>query len=175
MSHHSQRPLSTFSLCLSFIHLKFLLFYLFIASLIHASVQFLQDLKKYALYSLSVLDLCFLSVINFGAFLAIITPNISSVPFALSSPSGIPITHTLYLLKNCPVVLRCSILFLKLFFPLHSSLKSLRWSIMTLTDSCTTCVIYTYETMVGILHFCYNVFLFPAFPFDLFSVHLSPG
>lgn len=42
--------------------------------------------------------MCFLSVINFGAFLAIMTPNISSVPFALSS-SGIPITHALYLLK----------------------------------------------------------------------------
>ena len=70
---------------------KFVLFYLFIASLIHASVQFLQDLKKK--------NMCFLSVINFRASLAIMTPNISSVPFALSSPSGIPITHTLYLLK----------------------------------------------------------------------------
>lgn len=129
-------------------YFKFLLFYLFIASLIHASVQLLQDLKKkiyiYALNSLSVLDLCVLSVISFGAFLAIITPNISSVPFTLSSPAGTPITHTLYLLKLSHSS-KVFYSFLKLFFPLHSNLKNLHWSLMTLTDSCTSCHIYSWN------------------------------
>lgn len=68
----------------------------------------------------------------FGKFSAIISSNISSVLFSLSSPSDIP-KHTLDLLKlSYSSLIFCSFFFI--VFSLHFNLGSFYWYIFMLTD-----------------------------------------
>lgn len=57
-----------------------------------------------------------LSYINMGKFSVIIVSNIASVPFSVSSPSGIPIMYMIHLLFSCLTILGNAVLFSSLFF-----------------------------------------------------------